>query len=199
MRQQSPSLLIILRATTDIIAPRNNPDHPPGLLGRQVLSKALGIRLSIRAPILRKPPLSQQQREMLNIRSHVQRLKTIVIQARLQARAVGDIVGVRVQLEDDLVGGEVVAGEGPRARGEGCAADDGGEEGVEVEAGEDDEGVRVGGADCCGALLDVLVPGLPVVCLLEGGVVVGPAGLVAEGEGRQGCPRFGLERVVSTT
>lgn len=188
MRQQAPSLLVVLGATADIIAPGNNPDHPAGLLGGEVLSKTLGVRLGVRCAVLCEPPLGEEHGEVVNVRGHVQRLEAVVVQAGLEGGAVGDAVGVVVQLEDDLVGGEVGAGEGARAGGEGGAAHDGGQVGVEVEAREDDERVRVGGADCCGALLDVLVPGLPVVRLLQGGVVVGPAGLVAEREGRQGGP-----------
>lgn len=188
MRQQPPRLLKVLRPAADVIAPGNNPDHPPCLLRGQVLGKTLRVRLEVRGPILREPPLRQQQGEVLDISRHVERLEAVVVQAGRQGVTAADVVGIRVQLEDDLVGGKVVAGKDLRAGRQGGAAHHGGEKGVKVEAREDDEGVRVGVAHGGGAVLDVLVPGLPVVRLLEGGVVVRAADLVAEGEGGQGGP-----------
>lgn len=190
MREEAPSLLIVLGPATDVITASHNPDHPAGLLRGQILSQALRVGLEVRGAVHGEAPLGEEHGEVVDGGGvgGVEGLEAVVVEAGLERGAVGDAVGVVVQLEDDLVGGEVGAREGPAARGQGGPAHDGRQEGVEVEPGQDDERVRVGGADCGGALLDVLVPVLPVVCLLEGGVVVGPAGLVAEGHGRQGGP-----------
>lgn len=190
MRQQAPSLLVILRPAPNIIAARQHPNHPPGLLRRQVLRQTLRVRkLPRRVVVQRKAPLRQHDREMVDRGvARVERLEAVCVQAALERRAAGDGVLVVVDLQHDLVGGEVVEGEGPAAGGEGGPLHDGGEVGVEVEAGKEDERVWVCVVDGGGTLLHVLVPGLPVVGGFGGFAIVGGAELVAQRHGGQSGP-----------
>lgn len=191
VRQQSPSLIIVLCATADIVAPRQHPDHPAGLLGRQPLGQALCIRLQPRRVVVHgEAPLRQDHRKVVHCRvARVEGLEAVAQKAAFQGSATGHRVGVVVDFQDDLVCREVCVGEDSGARGEGRLLNYRGEEGIEAQAGEEDERDCVCVVDGCCALFHISVPVFPVVCCgVQSRVVGGLAKLIAEGHGRQGSP-----------
>lgn len=124
-----------------------------------------------------------------------------VLAVRVAIRDGSDNV-VAVELEDEFVleargKGRLV--EGGHTRLEGRAVDDGAEVHVPVEAGEEDEKVRVALVNGAGALLHLVVPGHPVVRVQEVFGVVpeahGRAQFIVEGHGHDVGPcTFGLRK-----
>ena len=106
MIHQPPPLIIVLLARADIITPRQHPNHPPRLLRRHKARQTRRVRIPPGRRVHLEAKLCQHHREHIRRRPR-QGIKAVAVEVSLEGVAVCGGSLVVVQLEDDLVGGEV--------------------------------------------------------------------------------------------